>query len=140
SDIYSLGVVLYEILTGSVPFDAKRLLHSGLDEMRRIIREENPARPSTRLNTMEVEDQKTTARGRGTNVRRLASDLRGDLDWIVMKTLEKDRMRRYDTATALAQDLDRFLEREPVSARAPSTVYLLGKLMRRHFAAFAAVA
>jgi tetratricopeptide (TPR) repeat protein len=125
SDIYSLGVLLYELLTGSTPFDSKELLQSGLDEMRKIIREREPLPPSTRL--------RQTASGAGhSGLSPIHSHLSTDLDWIVMKCLEKDRTRRYETASALAEDVQRFLDHEPVIARPPSASYRLGKFLRRH--------
>jgi len=111
SDIYSLGVLLYELLTGSTPFDTKELLKSGLDEMRKIIREREPVRPSTRLTTQE--------RGKAES-RKQKAEIEADLDWIVMKCLEKDRTRRYETANGVAQDIERHLKNEPVVARPPS--------------------
>jgi len=137
SDIYSLGVLLYELLTGETPFDTKELLALGLDEMRRTIREKEPARPSTRLSTMVDAALTATARHRQIEPIRLASLIRGDLDWIVMKALEKDRTRRYETASGLALDVERFLKNEPVSARPPSTLYRLQKAAHRHRVAFA---
>jgi len=138
SDIYSLGVLLYELLTGKTPFEAKELLAAGLDEIRRTIREKEPARPSTRLSMMGKEELTTTTQRRGTEAPKLISLLRGDLDWIVMKCLEKDRTRRYETANGLARDIERHLNNEPVVARAPSAGYRLRKLVRRNKLAFAA--
>ncbi|MCI0746538.1 MAG: serine/threonine protein kinase [Verrucomicrobia subdivision 3 bacterium] len=140
ADIYSLGVLLYELLTGCTPFDQKELLAAGLDEMRRTIREEDPPRPSTRLSTMAADTLTTAARHRHSEPPKLIHQVRGDLDWIVMKCLEKDRSRRYQTANGLATDLKRYLTNEPVSARPPSRAYQLQKLVRRNRVAFAALA
>jgi tetratricopeptide (TPR) repeat protein len=131
SDIYSLGVMLYELLSGATPFERKRLDSAGLDELRRIIREEEPPRPSRRLTTMGVRAT-TVSASRQVEPARLSSKLRGDLDWIVMKSLEKNRNRRYDSAMSLAEDLQRYLRNEPVEARPPSTVYQFSKFARRH--------
>ena len=132
TDIYSLGVLLYELLTGSTPFDTKELLKSGLDEIRRVIREEDPARPSTRLSRMQEESLTVVAQHRGSEPPRLIRAIRGDLDWIAMKAMEKDRTRRYQTANALALDVKRLLENEAVSARPPSRLYKFQKTMQRN--------
>ena len=128
SDIYSLGVLLYELLTGSTPFDAKELLESGLDEMRKIIREREPARPSTRLRQTDRAQDFASAR----RVQRSTRHCSTDLDWIVMKCLEKDRTRRYETANGLALDIERHLKHEPIVARPPSMGYRLQKSFRRN--------
>jgi len=130
ADIYSLGVILYELLTGLRPIDAKRLKEAALTEMIRIIREEEPAKPSTRLSTDA--SLPSLAASRQIEPRKLMALLRGELDWVVMKCLEKQRDRRYETANALSRDIQRYLADEEVEARPPSAGYRLSKFLRRN--------
>jgi serine/threonine protein kinase len=130
SDIYSLGVLLYELLTGSTPFDKDRFKQAAYDEIRRIIREEEPPKPSTRLSTTNA--LPGIAANRGQEPKKLSGQVRGELDWIVMKAMEKDRNRRYETANSLATDLQRFLADEPVQAGPPSANYRMRKFFRRN--------
>src|SRR5262245_57094528 len=132
SDIYSLGVMLYELLAGATPFDKDRLHAASYDEMRRIIREEEPPRPSARISTLAADLATTVAERRRTDARHLRQQVRGELDWIVMKCLEKDRNRRYETPNSLARDIERYLNDEPVQACPPSTAYRVRKYARRN--------
>jgi serine/threonine protein kinase len=130
SDVYSLGILLYELLAGSPPFARQELRQAGLLEILRVVREEEPPRPSTKLSSAEA--LPSLSASRGTEPRKLTALLRNELDWIVMKALEKDRARRYETANGFAADVNRYLAGEPVLAHPPSTAYRLKKFVRRH--------
>ncbi|QDU19397.1 serine/threonine-protein kinase [Urbifossiella limnaea] len=138
SDVYALGVLLYELLTGTTPVDAARFKQAALLEVLRVVREEEPPRPSMKLSTAEA--RAAVAAARGTEPGRLAKLLRGELDWVVMRALEKDRDRRYDSAAGLAKDVQRHLAGEMVEARAPTLGYRLWKFARRRWRERAAVA
>ena len=131
SDVYSLGVLLYQLLTGTTPFDQQRFATAAYDEIRRIIREEEPPKPSTRLSTLGEALSAVSAK-RKTEPAKLSAFVKGDLDWIVMKALEKDRARRYETASELAAEVRRFLNQEPIEARPPSVWYRFRKLAQRN--------
>jgi serine/threonine protein kinase/WD40 repeat protein len=130
SDVYSLGVLLYELLTGTTPLEGSRLRQAAFDELVRLIKEEDPPRPSARLSSSDTLEE--IAEARRTEPARLSRLVRGEIDWIVMKCLEKDRSRRYDTASGLAKDIERYLADQPVEACPPSATYLLRKLARRY--------
>ena len=132
SDVYSLGVLLYELLTGTTPFERASLARLGIEGYRRLIREQDPPRPSARLTTMELAARTTVAERRGVDPKSISDRLRGELDWIVMKAIEKDRERRYESVSEFRADLLRFLADEPVSACPPSTRYRVAKWLRRH--------
>ncbi len=139
SDVYSLGVLLYELLTGTTPIDRQRLSQAAYDEIRRIIKEEEPPKPSTRLSTMG-ETLSQVSNCRNIEPSKLSALVKGDLDWIVMKALEKDRTRRYETATSLAADVRRFLAEEAIEARPPSAWYRFQKVAKRNRFAIATAA
>ncbi|HXY34798.1 MAG TPA: serine/threonine-protein kinase, partial [Planctomycetaceae bacterium] len=138
TDVYSLGVLLYELLTGTTPLEAKQLREAGYARMQKLIQEEEPPRPSTRLSSLG--DTATMVAGnRGLEIKRLVQLLASDLDWVVMKALEKDRNRRYPTPGSFAEDVERYLREEAITARPPSTAYRLKKLLRRNRGAALAV-
>lgn len=138
ADIYSLGVILYELLTGLRPIDGERLRKAALSEMIRMIREDDPSRPSTRLSTSD--SLPSLAAMRQTDPSKLMAELRGELDWVVMKCLEKSRERRYETANGLARDIQRYLSHQPVEARPPSSGYRIKKFLERNRSSASAVA
>jgi WD40 repeat protein/serine/threonine protein kinase len=140
ADIYSLGVLLYELLTGTLPFESQTLRRGSLDQMRAVLRETEPRTPSTRVATLDRETSTKLARCCQSDPIALRRRLRGDLDWITLKAMEKDRMRRYQTAHALAEDIERHLSNEPVLAGRPGTLYRFQKLVQRNQGVFGAVA
>lgn len=139
SDVYSLGVLMYELLTGTTPFDKETLRSASFDEMRRIIREDDPPRPSHRISTFNDAQLSTLSERQQVPLPQLKQSIERELDWIVLKALEKDRTRRYESASALAADIQRYLEDQPVEACPPSAVYRFGKLARRHKAAITTI-
>lgn len=139
TDVYSLGVLLYELLVGVLPFDAKELRSAGFDEIRRKVREDEPPKPSTRLTTPEFDTTRAT-RNRKTDLSTLTKQLKGELDWIAMKAMAKDRTQRYASVSELAADIGRYLRHEPVLAGPPSAVYRLRKYVKRHKVGVAAAA
>lgn len=139
SDVYTLGVILYELLTGHTPLSREKLKHAAFDEMLRLIRESETRRPSSRLFPVSDAAQ-THAIARNTEAKKLSTTLRGDLDWIMLKALEKERERRYGSAASLAQDLERHLRNDPVEAGPPDAIYRFRKMVRRNRLAFTAAA
>jgi serine/threonine protein kinase len=140
SDVYSLGVLLYELLTGNTPFDKQTLKDAGFDEMRRIIREEEPPRPSDRISTLHAEALSTVSAQRNIDGHKFSRQVQGELDWIAMRALEKNRTRRYESVSALAADVERYLNDEPVEACPPSAMYRFQKFSRRNKATLVTLA
>ena len=129
ADVYGLGILLYELLTGTTPLDRDELEQGALDEALRMIREQDPLKPSTKISSLGDKTE-FVSQLRCTDARSLSKSIRGDLDWIVMKALEKDRKRRYETASQLSDDLIRFLEDKPVEACPPSRIYRISKFVQ----------